>query len=290
VIRRARTVLANISRDGNILSEVIRSAYDHGNLHTLTIKPRHAAGTHVLIVVHVTPEELRKRLDDVALANGFGNRFLWFYVRSDKVLPRTRPIPAKALEPFVGRFRALARTGGPAQQQYHAVPLDAEAARLWDDVYRSRLRRDRPGLAGAMVARAAPMVMRLALTYAALECPLTRGKLVGIDLKKLRVGAAHLQAALAVWDYCEASAYRLFGERAGDPLGDKVLELLAHGPLPRGAFKQHLSVQQKAALPLTLAKLQAAGQVRRREVNQDGPGRPTEVWERTEPGGVTEAI
>jgi hypothetical protein len=35
-----------------------------------------------------------------------------------------------------------------------------------------------------------------------------------------------LKAALAVWDYCAASARFIFGESLGDPVADKILERL----------------------------------------------------------------
>jgi hypothetical protein len=34
----------------------------------------------------------------------------------------------------------------------------------------------------------------------------------------------HLQAALAVWDYCSAGASRLFGTFTGDPTADRIRE------------------------------------------------------------------
>jgi hypothetical protein len=54
-------VLANIRREGNVLSQVIRSLYDDGNLTTLTVNPRHASGAHGAITGHITPEELKER-------------------------------------------------------------------------------------------------------------------------------------------------------------------------------------------------------------------------------------
>jgi hypothetical protein len=99
-------VLANMSRQGNILSPIIRQAFDNGNLCTLTVNPRYAFGAHVSIVAHITPEELENRFDGIEAANGFGNRFLWFYVASDKVLSPPHPIPAKVFQDFAPRLRS----------------------------------------------------------------------------------------------------------------------------------------------------------------------------------------
>jgi hypothetical protein len=123
------------------------------------------------------------------------------------------------------------------------------------------------------------MVLRLALIYALLECPLT-SKLKQLQLSKLRIKVEHLNAALAVWDYCEASVYYLYADKSGDPLGDKILELLRAEPLSRNDFNRHLSADQKKHLPAILEMLRASGRVRMRQEKQSGPGRPLEMWER----------
>ena len=137
-------VLANIRREGNILSQVLREAYDSGNLSTLTVDPRQAIGAHINLVAHITPAELKKRLSHVEQANGFGNRFLWFYVESDKLLPHTTPIPDSVFIPLEKRLRTLQKLGTESKNQ--PVKLDKEASRLWESIY-FQLREDRPGLA-----------------------------------------------------------------------------------------------------------------------------------------------
>jgi hypothetical protein len=272
-------VLAVMDRESNVLSQVIRSCFDSGDLATLTVEPRRAAGAHVSITGHVTPVELLTRLNAVEMANGFGNRFLWFVVCSDKVMPHTRPIPDEVFEPFGLRFRALRNLGGLGGDL--PVEMDGAAERLWEGLY-PRLRVDRPGLAGAMVSRASVMVLRLALIYALLTCPLAKYKIGGImpDPKRLAIGAEHLRAALAVWEYCEESAEMLFKSRTGDPLGDRLLQLLDDGPMTRDEFNPHLSAKQKKEVGPALARLEAAGRVRRTKVKHEGAGRPAERWEK----------
>ena len=60
--------------------------------------------------------------------------------------------------------------------------------------------------------------MRLALIYALLD---------GQD----GIGVLHLQSALALWQYAQDSALYIFGDRAVDPLEEKVLTALKQGPL-----------------------------------------------------------
>jgi hypothetical protein len=75
-------------RDGNILSRVLRDAWDRGDLATLTKNsPARSTGAHVSLIGHITAEELRSDLDRVAMANGYANRMLWLCVRRARVLP-----------------------------------------------------------------------------------------------------------------------------------------------------------------------------------------------------------
>jgi hypothetical protein len=257
------SVLAHMKRDGNVLSQVIRSAFDSGDLNTLTVDRRFASGAHIAITGHITPEELHKRLNQVELANGFANRFLWFAVKSDKIMPHTQPIPDRVFEPLVKRVDRLYKTAGMANGRGHVVELDPAAAELWKGIYPS-LREDRLGLAGQMVARGAPIVMRTALIYAIVD-------------GATKINAEHLQAALAIWEYCEASAQMLFSHLSGDALGDRVLSLLAAGRMTKEELNKHMSNQQKAALPATLSRLEAQGAIVG-TTRSEGRGRPATVW------------
>ncbi len=99
--------------------------------------------------------------------------------------------------------------------------MDAEARAAWAEIYPG-LSEGRPGPVGDATARSEAYVIRLAVTYAMLD---------GTDV----IGMPHLRAALAVWDYAEASARYVFGDAAGDPLADRILGALrAHGaPMSR---------------------------------------------------------
>lgn len=90
------STLTAMSREGNILSAVIRQAWDDGNLSPLTRNnPIKATGAHVSTIGHITWPELLARLDDTSKANGFANRFLWPLVRRSKELPDGAAIPER---------------------------------------------------------------------------------------------------------------------------------------------------------------------------------------------------
>jgi hypothetical protein len=80
--------LTVMQRQGNILSRIIRDAWDRGDLATLTKNsPARATGAHVSMVGHITADELRDSLDRISMANGYANRFLWLLVNRAHVLP-----------------------------------------------------------------------------------------------------------------------------------------------------------------------------------------------------------
>ncbi len=99
----ART-LRVLSRDGNTLSPVIRSAWDSGHLRILNKNsPASATGAHVSIIGHITRDELLRYLSSTEYANGFGNRILWGCVRRSKALP--------VEESCIGRISLLSSDG-----------------------------------------------------------------------------------------------------------------------------------------------------------------------------------
>jgi hypothetical protein len=297
--------LCVMEREGNTLSQILRSASDNGNLNSLTVKTRQAEGTHVTVVGHITPRELKDRLQDIQMVNGFGNRFLWWAVLSDKVLPHTEPIPADVFAPFVPALGRLKEMGGSATEV--AVRLDSTAQERWETIYRS-LREDLPGRVGAMQARGYVMVLRLALIYAILDAvasspaaPSTggnrdRGRVPRVQrrtsqyethkagyeaLPGLAIGVVHLEAALAVWDYCATSAQLLFRDPCKHPLGNKLIKLLQeHGPLTNSDFKSHLSVRERQEFPDAILVVEDEGWVRQTKVEHGvRGGRPATRWE-----------
>lgn len=147
------------------------------------------------------------------------------------------------------------------------MPLAAEAHELWVDRYEA-LTTSEPGLVGAILARGAPLVMRIALIYALAD-------------RAQEIGLAHLQAALEVWRYCADSARCLFAGRMGVRDEDRLLDALEDdGTLDRTQIHQ-LFGRHKArrALDAMLAKTADLGLIERVPSDATG-GRPREVWRR----------
>lgn len=197
-------------REGNTLSVTLRNLWDHGRQGALT-KNSPARTTNALasMVGHITVDELRREMSETETANGFANRYLFVCAKRSKVLPDGGSLTSTDLETIAAVTRdALSfarRLKGPLYR-------DDQARDLWHEVYEN-LSEGRLGMLGAVTSRAEAQVMRLAVIYAVLD-------------ESTTVGLEHLQAALAVWSYCERSAAFIFGAALGDPVADEILRSL----------------------------------------------------------------
>jgi hypothetical protein len=256
------SVLKQTERQGNVLSAVVRQAWETGNLRTMTKNnPARATGAHISLIGHCTCEELRRYLSVTEMANGFGNRFLWACVQRSKVLPEGGLPDANALAALKQR---LANTITFARRA-RVVERDEKARGIWHEVY-GQLSEGKTGLAGALLARAEAHVMRLAMIYALMD-------------QSAVIKKPHLLAALALWVYVENSVHHVFGDSLGDPVADDLLRLLRASPagLTRNDlmnyFGRHLS---SGRIGQALGLLLQQGLVRC-EQQQTG-GRPAEKW------------
>ncbi len=251
-----------MQREGNSLSPTIRQAWDHGSLRTLVKNsPARATNAHIALSCHITKPELLKLMKDTEAVNGFANRFLWLLVRRSRLLPDGgRDLDLSPLGVRLGYSLAAARNIG-------AMKRTEAASRLWHEVY-PRLTDERPGLFGAVTGRAEAQTLRLSMLYALLA---------GQEY----IAPDHLQAALALWDYAEASAQLIFGGDA-DPLPGLILAKLREAPdgMSRtelhNAFNRNLPAGQLLA---ALARLRDRGDV----IAEKSPstahgGRPAERW------------
>jgi hypothetical protein len=202
-------VLKVMSREGNTLSPVIRSAWDSGNLRSITKNaPARATNAHISILGHITRDELRRLLTETESANGFGNRFMWLAVRRSKCLPEGGNLDDDKLNDLVKQIHEAIQFAGTAG----LVTRDDDARKLWRETY-PHLSEGKPGLLGAITARAEAQVLRLSCIYALFDL-------------KTKVGPEHLKAALALWDYSDRNARWIFGTATGNPDADRILSAL----------------------------------------------------------------
>jgi hypothetical protein len=158
--------------------------------------------------------------------------------------------------------RALEWIHNQSTQVFHRNP---QAQEIWNHHY-ADLSQGRPDVYGAATSRAEAQVLRLSTIYAALDCSLS-------------VEPCHLQAALAVWDYCRASARLFFDTAPIDPTARRISQALDVNPQGlsrtqiRGLFNRHVS---KERIDLALEQLSGLGMLSRD--TSPGPGRSSTVW------------
>lgn len=203
------SALKVIKREGNTLSPIIRSAWDSGDLRTLTKNsPIKATGAHISIIGHITKDELLRHLDDTEYANGFGNRFLWICTKRSKILPFGGKISDEEFLTLVSKLKRIVNYA----QSVDEICWSEEAKLFWKKIY-EELSEGRPGLIGALLGRAEPYVIRLSSIYALL------------DISRI-IKPVHLKAALAIWQYNEESVEYIFQSKTGDNLTNKIYDLL----------------------------------------------------------------
>ncbi|MDA1270671.1 MAG: bifunctional DNA primase/polymerase [Chloroflexi bacterium] len=251
-------VLRVMSRETNTLSTQVRQAWDTGMLRTMTKNtPAQATGAHISILGHITKDELLRELNEIEAANGFANRFLWACAN------RAQYLPEGGGEAATGHLIKPLQAALEHAKTDRLIARDPQAKIAWNDIYRA-LSSGKPGLFGAITARAEAQVLRLSVLYAAMD-------------RASEIQLPHLEAAMAVWEYCEASAAYIFGDATGDPVADRILEGLRIGPLNRTEisylFKRNVNATR---ITQALALLAQAGLARQHMEQSDG--RPIEVW------------
>ena len=223
-----------------------------------------ASGGHLSLIGHITQRELAESLHRTEAHNGFANRCLWACVQRSRCLPDGGNLGAEELSAIA---RGLRRAVEWAQGQTEILfRRDQAASELWNDYY-ATLSQDRPGLHGTATGRAEAQVLRLSALYAALDCSSI-------------IQLPHLQAALALWDYCSDSAASLFGSCVGDSIADRIREALQASPdgltrkQIRNLFHGHVS---SGSIDQALERLSSLG-ASHFSLCVAGRGRPTTLW------------
>jgi len=256
-------------REGNTTSEVIRQAWDSHKLHvTAKNAGEEASDPHVSIIGQITREEFKDVVSPTDVSNGFLNRFLFCAVNRSKLLPNPvdGPDPAQ-LGAIVEELKTVI---AEARERPYRLTMTSEASQLWAAFYRQLP--DRDGLIGDITARAEPHIIRIAMIYALSE-------------REAEIDVRHLEAAIAVWSYCEASIEWVFqkhSESDAKSSEDPLLEALAQAAgkgmkrseISKVVFKGNRSSEE---IGKTLHGLAEKRRIRCRKLKRT-TGKPVEVW------------
>lgn len=199
------SVLSVSGREGSTLSEVLRNAWDSGDIQTVTKNNSlRASRAHISVIGHITETELGKKMDNNAIFNGFGNRFLVVCAKRARLLPDGGNLTDENFEILAHELRKLI----DAARKITRLTRNEEARKLWHEVY-PKLTADRPGNFGAITSRAEAHTLRLSMIYALLD-------------GKSQIELCHLKAALECWRYCQDSALYIWGNFTQGRLAEKI--------------------------------------------------------------------
>lgn len=193
-------------RPSSELGLVIRSAWDGA---PIDVGRMHVTRHHVGIVAHATLDQLANRLSLTGGSVSFVNRFLFVVAHRQPSVLDESSVPNEVVIDHGKRLRdrlEIATTFG-------VIERSKAAEDRWRSCYDDLVDDDPGGLLGIMVARAPRHVLRIALVHALVEA-------------SPRVERRHVDAALALWRYCRASA-ALVCEGVAGPSRDLSAELLA---------------------------------------------------------------
>ena len=257
-------------RENATLSEYLREAWDGEPIHVPNRKKNgnalSATDYAVSLIGDITPGVLRKLLEGGTEAfDGWANRFLWAAVKRSRFLPDGGSM--EPLKLYLDRLKsALAYA-----KQAGEVKRDAEAETLWESVYPSLCT---SGDTVPHTDRARAYAVRLSMLYALADC-------------SAEIRLNHLRAALALWDYCRASARLIFGTGQGptpgakpdDPVPVRVLNAIGKAPgVSRSDLLRAFREASAEELDAILTYAERSGMAHKRMVQPEGGGRPAECW------------
>jgi hypothetical protein len=206
-------ILKTMQRKENILSVILREAWDGNDLRIVTKQsPLRATAPHVSVIAHITVEELKSLIRPEDAFNGFANRFLWVFAKRSKRLPEGGKIDH---EDFSKEYDIL-KMAFEFGKQEGELQFSVDAKILWNDLY-EELSEEAHGAVGAITSRSESQVRRMAMLYAILDCS---------DC----VDTPHLKAGNALWQYCEDSVYHIFGDKIFSKHEQRIFNALQNHP------------------------------------------------------------
>jgi hypothetical protein len=257
------SVLSVSGREGSTLSEVLRNAWDSGDIQTLTKNnPTCTSGAHISIIGHITETELKKKLGDNAIFNGFMNRFIIVCASRARLLPDGGSLTDEDFRKIAQRLTLAI----DAARKISVMTRSEEARKLWHEVY-PKLTGDRAGNFGAITSRAEAHVLRLSMIYALLD-------------GSSQIELCHLKAALECWRYCQDSALYIWGDFMQGGILEKIRVALTVAGLC-GLTRSQLYDALGGRIPADefspeLEKMIAAGEIVR--FSKPTAGRPVTIY------------
>jgi len=223
---------------GNVIP-ALTELYDSPELvnppiHQKDVKP--AQEPFLSIMAGTTQAWLQKALTERDIYGGFANRWCYFYGLSKDPIPNPPKVDAykrEAIVTHLNQIRSWAEDVPNGELQ-----ISDEANVLFEAYYATYYRRcQQDGLIPTLIVRVQDFIWKIALLYAA-------------DTMSDTIMGHHLEAAIAVGDYLEASVAEVFanfGKSKGKEKETKLLDFLrGEGrPIPERDLYRHFNMSAK---------------------------------------------
>ncbi len=250
------------NREGSILSQTLREAWDGKTLRTLAKNSaRTATDPHLSIIGHATRFELMQTVKAGDVHGGTLNRFL--LVLSD----RARLLPHGGDLDDLGTVPARIADAVEFARSVGRMRRTPEADRLWESAYPELTAPRGSEHVAAVLSRAEAQVLRLSL-------------LMALAARRAEITADDLAAALDLWAYCQTSAETTFAG-VHDKLFHKILDGIRAEPgISRSRLHERLGWKLGATeFVQALGRVRAAGLAT--PTREETKGRPVERWHPT---------
>jgi hypothetical protein len=207
--------LVVMGRSGNTLSPVLRDAFDSRTRLSTMVKnsPAVATGAHISLIGHITQQELKSRMSECEMFNGFANRFLWICAARTKLLSNPIDLSEAGINAELSELVERCVWAKKVEE----MERDEAAEELWQQIYLELGEQESGPVIEALTDRADALTLRLSMLYALMD----GSRFIRVD---------HLQAAYALWKYCQDSARYLFGPSLGNPKAEKIFAALRTQP------------------------------------------------------------
>jgi hypothetical protein len=263
-------VLKMARRQGNTLTEVYRKSWDspralrNSNKNSRLI----ASDPHVSLIAHTNKDELLATIADIEFSNGFANRILWCATKRRTIMPDAEYLDWKNHQALIEKLNAVFKQYFANTSEPRRFKRTRAAHELWQQLYRKLNTQDHVTFIDGVLVRDTSHLLKLALIYAVLD-------------QSREIDVAHLNAALAVCDYSQASARWLFCERTGNRLANNIFWALIRNPegvsrewiVDNVCYRHIVRIQLEQALEALVKNNMVRMELRKAE-----NGRKIEVW------------
>jgi hypothetical protein len=209
------STLKMAKRQGNTLTEIYRKAWDSpSKLQTLNKNsPLTASDPHISLIGHSNKDEILATFDKILISNGFANRFLWCASKRSKLLPNAEYLDWNNHPDVIAALKEAFRQRFANIDEPFRFYRTQDANALWEKIYYKLNNQKHVSFLDGVLVRDTSHLLKLAMIYAVLD-------------KTNKIETIHLEAALAVCDYSQASARWLFAEHTGNPLANAIYRAL----------------------------------------------------------------